>query len=79
MFKPWQNAGTVIVTPPKSNRKTKRDDDEDLDKDHHRIGNFLARLTHSRAITTRYAKRVSTFCSAVSRVASYYGAMDDTP
>lgn len=70
VIEPLQKAGKAVVIPPKSNRKNKRDYDEDLYKDRHLIENFFAKLKQYRAIATRYDKRASTFLAAVYMAAS---------
>jgi transposase len=62
---PLQKAGKNIVIPPKSNRKNKRQYDEDLYKARHLIENFFAKLKQYRALATRYDKRARNFLGAV--------------
>lgn len=65
VIEPLRKDGKTIVIPPKSNRKNKRDYDEDLYKDRHLIENFFARLKQYRAIATRYDKRDHNFLGAI--------------
>ncbi|MBS0153953.1 MAG: transposase [Nitrospira sp.] len=70
MIKLLQRAGKTIVIPPKSNRKTTREYDEDLYRVRHLIENFFARLKQFRAIATRYDKRATNFLGAIYLAAS---------
>jgi transposase len=65
VIEPLQKARKNIVIPPKSNRKIKRDYDEELYKARHLIENFFAKLKQFRAIATRYDKRASNFLGAI--------------
>lgn len=65
VIEPLERAGTHIVIPPKSNRNNKRDYDEDLYKERHKIENFFGRLKQYRAIATRYDKRAHNFLGAI--------------
>lgn len=57
--------GKTAVIPPKRNRKTPRDYDQELYKARHLIENFFAKLKQYRAIATRYDKLAETFLSAI--------------
>lgn len=65
VIEPLQKAGKNIVIPPKSNRKNKRQYDEDLYKARHLIENFFAKLKQYRALATRYDKRAQNFLGAI--------------
>ncbi len=58
---PLRKAGKTNVLPPKSNRTTPRESDQDLYRARHLIENFFARLKQFRAIATRlwYTRRQS--------------------
>jgi transposase len=51
----------AVVSPPKANRKIKRDYDRDIYKSRHLIENFFAKLKQFRAIATRYDKTARAF------------------
>ncbi len=70
VIEPLRNAGTTIVIPPKSNRTTPREYDQDLYRARHLIENFFARLKQFRAIATRYDKRAANFLGAIYLAAS---------
>ena len=53
------------VIPPKRNRKVQRDYDKYLYKLRHLVENAFLHLKRWRGIATRYAKRSSSFLSAV--------------
>lgn len=61
----WERQGKTAVIPPKRNRKTPRDYDQELYKARHLIENFFAKLRQYRAIATRYDKLAETFLSAI--------------
>lgn len=65
VIEPLQKASKNIVIPPKSNRKNKRQYDEDLYKARHLIENFFAKLKQYRALATRYDKRAQNFLGAI--------------
>jgi transposase len=65
VIEPLQKMGKNIVIPPKSNRKNKRQYDEDLYKARHLIENFFAKLKQYRALATRYDKRAQNFLGAI--------------
>lgn len=65
-----EKAGVQRVIPPKSNRISQREYDEDLYKIRHLIENFFAKLKQFRGIATRYDKRASTFLGAIYLAAS---------
>jgi transposase len=60
-----ERQGKTAVIPPKRNRKTPRDYDQELYKARHLIENFFAKLKQYRAIATRYDKLAETFLSAI--------------
>jgi transposase len=62
---PLEQAGKIVVIPPKANRKQPRTYDIDLYKTRHLIENFFARLKQFRAIATRYDKRAINFLAGV--------------
>jgi transposase len=70
VIQPLQRAGKVVVIPPKGNRTTPRDYDQDLYRARDLIENFFARLKQFRAIATRYDKRAANFLGAISLAAS---------
>jgi len=70
VIQPWQQAGKVVVIPPKANRTTPRAYDQDLYRARHLSENFFARLKPFRAIATRYDKRAINFASLVYLAAS---------
>jgi transposase len=57
--------GIKAVIPPKSNRVTQREYDEELYKLRHLIENFFLKLKQFRAIATRYDKPARNFLAAV--------------
>jgi transposase len=57
--------GIEAVIPPKSNRKTPREYDQELYKARHLIENFFAKLKQYRAIATRYDKLANTFLGGI--------------
>lgn len=70
VIEPLRKAGKAIVIPPKFNRTTPREYDQDLYKARHLIENFFARLKQFRAIATRYDKRATNFLGAIYLAAS---------
>ncbi len=62
---PLEQAGKIVVIPPKANRKQPRPYDTHLYKARHLIENFFARLKQFRAIATRYDKRAINFLAGV--------------
>jgi transposase len=62
---PLEQAGKIVVIPPKANRKQPRPYDKELYKARHLIENFFARLKQFRAIATRYDKRAINFLAGV--------------
>ena len=57
--------GMGVCIPPRKGRKHPRDYDEYLYKLRHLIENAFLRLKEWRGIATRYAKRLSSYYSAV--------------
>lgn len=53
----------AAVIPPKANRKTRRDYDEDVYKWRHLVENFFAKIKEFRAIATRYEKTTSSYAA----------------
>ncbi len=70
VIEPLRKAGKTIVIPPKSNRTTPRECDQDLYQARHLIENFFARLKQFCAIATRYDKRATNFLGAIYLAAS---------
>jgi transposase len=62
---PLEQAGKIVVIPPKANRKQPRPYDKELYKARHLIENFFAKLKQFRAIATRYDKRAINFLAGV--------------
>jgi transposase len=67
---PLEQAGTMVVIPPRANRKNPRPYDRDLYKAWHLIENFFAKLKQHRAIATRYDKRAVRFLAAIHLAAA---------
>ena len=65
VIRPLEQAGKIVVIPPKANRKQPRPYDTELYKARHLIENFFARLKQFRAIATRYDKRAINFLAGV--------------
>ena len=57
--------GMQPVIPPKRNRKTKRQYDEELYKLRHLVENAFLHLKQWRGIATRYAKNSASFLAAI--------------
>jgi transposase len=57
--------GKTAVIPPKRNRTTVREYDQELYKARHLVENFFAKLKQYRAIATRYDKRARNFLGAI--------------
>ena len=70
VIEPLLAAGKTAVIPPKSNRKTRRDFDNDLYKARHLIENFICKLKQFRAIATRYDKTARNFLAGIHLVAT---------
>ncbi len=70
VIEPLRKAGKTIVIPPKSNKTTSREYDQDLYRARHLIENFFARLKQFRAIATRDDKRAANFLGAIYLAAS---------
>lgn len=58
-------AGMEVVIPPRSNRKDQRGYDQYLYKLRHLVENAFLKLKQWRGISTRYAKRASSYLAAV--------------
>lgn len=65
-----EQQGKTAVIPPKRNRTTLREYDQELYKARHLVENFFAKLKQYRAIATRYDKRARNFLGAVYLAAS---------
>ena len=70
VIEPLQQAGTMVVIPPKANRKDPRPYDRDLYKARHLIENFFCKLKQFRAIATRYDKTARNFLAAIHLAAT---------
>jgi transposase len=70
VIEPLEQAGTMMVIPPKANRKNPRPYDRDLYKARHLIENFFCKLKQYRAIATRYDKRAVHFLGAIHLAAA---------
>jgi transposase len=70
VIEPLRAAGKTFVIPPKSNRKTPRDFDQEMYKARHLIENFICRLKQFRAIATRYDKTARNFLAAIHLAAT---------
>jgi transposase len=70
VIEPLEQAGTMVVIPPKANRKNPRPYDCDLYKARHLIENFFCKLKPYRAIATRYDKRAVHFLGAIHLAAA---------
>ena len=60
-------AGMKVVIAPRSNRKNPRKYDQYLYKLRHLVGNAFLKLKQWRGISTRYAKRPSSYLAAVQQ------------
>ena len=67
---PLAAAGKTAVIPPRSNRSSPRDYDQELYATRHLIENFFAKIKQFRAIATRYEKTARNFLAGVQLVAS---------
>ena len=56
---------TVVVIPPKNNRKEQRAYDKQLYKFRHLVENAFLHLKRWRGIATRYAKNTDSFLAAI--------------
>jgi transposase len=70
VIKPLAAAGKSTVIPPRNNRTTPRQFDQELYKARHLIENFFCKLKQFRAIATRYDKTATNFLSAVHLAAA---------
>jgi transposase len=61
-----ESTGAKAVVPPKSNRKRRRDYDEELYKQRNRIERCFARLKQFRRLATRYDKHRACFQAFVA-------------
>jgi transposase len=65
VHRPLAAAGKSAVIPPRQNRMTPRDFDQELYKARHLIENFFCKLKQFRAIATRYDKTARNFLAAI--------------
>ncbi len=65
VIEPLHAQGKTAVIPPRRNRKSVREYDQELYKARHLIENFFAKLKQYRAIATRYDKRARNFLGAI--------------
>ncbi len=56
-----QNQNCIPVIPPRSNRKTPREYDEDLYKERHLVECFFNKIKHFRRVFSRFDKKASSF------------------
>ena len=61
----FERQGMKVCIPPRSNRKNPRGIDTHLYRVRHLVENAFLRLKEWRGIATRYAKRQTSFLSAV--------------
>lgn len=62
-------AGTVVVIPPRRNRKTPRAYDTELYKERNHVERFFAKLKQFRRVATRYDKLLVNFMGFVKLAA----------
>jgi transposase len=55
--------GATAVIPPKSNRKQRRDYDEDAYAWRHLMENYFAKIKEFRALATRYENTASSYAA----------------
>lgn len=60
-----QSQGSVVVMPPKKNRREQWDYDQHIYKERHLVECFFAKLKKYRRIATRYDKLARTFRAVV--------------
>ena len=60
-----ENMGAIAVIPPKSNRKTLREYDEDLYKERNLVERMFGKLKQFRRIATRYDKTKTAFMAFI--------------
>jgi len=65
IIKEATRTGIQVVIPPKKNRKEQREYDKEVYRVRHLVENAFLHLKGWRGIATRYAKKVSSFASAV--------------
>ena len=65
-----ERSGANAVIPPRSCVKEPRETDFVLYAERYRIACFFNKLTHYRAVATRYAKRARNFASLIYLAAS---------
>ena len=70
VLEPLAAVGKTAVIPPRSNRSSPRDYDQELYATRHLIENFFAKIKQFRAIATRYEKTARNFLAGVQLVAS---------
>lgn len=64
------NMGAIPVIPPRSNRKTQRDYDEDLYKERHLVECFIGKIKQYRHIFSRFDKLDSSYMGFLSFVSA---------
>ena len=70
VIQPLEQAGKMVVIPPRANRKNPRPYDRDLYKARHLIENLFCKLKQYRAMATRYDKRAVHFLAAIHLVSA---------
>jgi transposase len=70
VLRPLAAVGKSPVIPPRPNRVTPRQFDQELYKARHRIENFFCKLKRFRAIATRYDKTARNFLAALHLAAA---------
>jgi len=61
-----QSQGSIVVMPPKKNRREQWDYDQHIYKERHLVECFFAKLKKYRRIATRYDKLARTFRAIVT-------------
>ncbi len=65
IIKQTDEQGIIVVIPPKKNKIKQREYDQYLYKIRHMVENIFLHLKRWRGITTRYAKKTSSFLAAL--------------
>ncbi len=60
-----EDSGSVVVIPPRRNRKVQRDYDANLYADGNKVERFFNRLKHYRRVATRYEKTARNYLAFV--------------
>ena len=76
---PLAAAGKTAVIPPRSNRSSPRDYDQELYATRHLIENFFAKIKQFRAIATDTRRPRGTSWLASSSSPASFGLIDDSP